>query len=258
MNRAIRIILVDGRELVRQGLRRMLESEEDMQVVGDYASAEEALFEMARLYQDIVVMGTQMPGMSWLEATRSLKKSGPGHGGDVIILAESMDCQAEALEAGAADCLPEDVTHGELAQTIRQVYRNRHSSKAINGLVEEAVELLIPPPTNAARLLKFMCQLGEILHDDFASIICTVGSWDGGTVITIQPQPATSASLPLMLANMPEVEKVEEQPLAAGVFSGVAKKLGFLPKSGISCSKRLRVTLKETDTARQELVNALN
>ena len=43
MNKAVRIVLVDSRALVRHGLRYMLESEEDMQVVGDYASAEEAV-----------------------------------------------------------------------------------------------------------------------------------------------------------------------------------------------------------------------
>jgi len=43
MNKAVRIVLVDGYELFRHGLRYMLESEEDMQVVGDYASAEEAV-----------------------------------------------------------------------------------------------------------------------------------------------------------------------------------------------------------------------
>ena len=252
MNKAISILLVDGHELVRLGLRHMLESEEDMRVVGDCASAEEALSEIARLHQDIVLMGTQLPGMNWIEATRCLKGNRPKSGGDVILLSESMDCQAEALGAGAASCLLKDVTHVELARTIREVYRNRHSLKECAGLVEEVIELVIPRTVNAAQLLRFMCQLGEILHSGFASIICTVGSWDRDTTITIRAHSADPSSLLLMLANMPEVAKVEEEPLTRYVFSSLHKKFRFLPKSSISPSKRLRVTLQETGMVRHE------
>jgi DNA-binding NarL/FixJ family response regulator len=258
MNKVIRIVLVDGRELVRYGLRHMLESEEDMKVVGDYASAEEALFEMIRLHGEIIIMGMWMPGMSWLEATRSLNRNSLYSGVDVIILAESEHYRAEAMEAGAASYLLKDTTHTELAQAIRQVYRDRHSSKECDGLVEDAVELVIPPSANAAYLLSFMYQLAEILHDGFASIICTVGSWNRGTVITIRPSSTTHSSLVIALANMAEVEKVEEEPLTRGAFPSFTKKFGLLPKLGINPDQRLRITLKEADTARQGLVTALN
>ncbi len=254
--KGIRIVLVDGRELVRQGLRHMLEVEEDMKVVGDYASAEEALAEMARLHQDIVLMGTQLPGMNWIEATRSLKRNKPNPCNAVIILAESGGYRVEALEAGAAGYLLKDITHVELVQTIRQVYRISPSPKERDNVVEEAVELVVPPPVNAAQLLRFMCQLGEILHDGFASIICTVGSWDRGTTITIRSY-STPSSLLITLANMAEVEKIEEEPLARDIFPSFTKKLGLLPRSRISLSKRIHVTLKETDIARQELVTVL-
>ncbi len=254
----IRILLVDGRGLMRQGLRHMLETEEDMKVVGDYASAEEALIETVRLHQDIVLMSTQMPGMNWLEATRHLKRSGPGHGGDIIILAESLDYRAEAMEAGAASYLcSEEITHAELTRTIREVYGNRHSLEGSGGLVEEAVELVIPPSVNAAQLLRFMCQLAEILHDDFASIICTVGSWDSGTIITIRPHSATPSALLITLANMPQVEKAEEELPKRDAFSSFTKKLGFMPRLGINPSKRISVILKEDGIAKEKLVTVL-
>jgi len=249
MDKAIRIVLVDGRELIRYGLRRILESEEDMQIVGDYASAEETLFETIRLRQDIVLMSTQLPGMDWLEAIRSLKRSGSNSDGEVIILSESVDYRVEALKAGAAKCLLKDVTSVELIQAIRQVYRNKHWSKERDGFIEEMVELIIPPPVNAARLLRFMCQLGEILHDDFTSIICTVGSWNRGTIITIRSQPATYSALLITLANMPEVERVKEEMLTKEPLVSFYKKFGLLPRLKIIPSKRLHVTLKETDTA---------
>lgn len=258
MNKAIRIVLADGRELVRHGLRHMMEAEADMEVVGDYTSAEEALFAMLRLRCDIVIMGTWMPGISWLEATRSFKRNALYSGVDVIILAESGHYRDEALEAGAASYLLKDMTHMELAQAIRQVYRDKHSPKECADLVEEAVELVIPPPANAAQLLRFISQLAEILHDGFASIICTVGSWDRGTIITIRPYATTPSSLIVALANIAGVEKVEEAPTTGDVFSSLNRKLGFLPRLGINPGKRIRVTLQATGIVSPELVTALN
>jgi len=258
MKKHIRILLVDEHELVRHGLRHMLESEEDMEVVGDCANAEEAFSQMAGLSPDIVLMDIQMPAMNGIEATRYLKRNELDANADVIVLAECADYLVEALEAGAAGYLLKEMTRAELVQAIRQVYSNKHSSKERDGLVEEAVELVIPPPADAAQLLKFTCQLAEILHDGLASIICTVGSWDRGTTITIRPNSTTHSDLAIALAQIAEVEKVEEEPLTRGMFSGLPKKFNFLPRLGINPSKRLRVTLKETSMARQELATVSN
>lgn len=237
MNKAIRILLVDDFEVVRHGLRYMLTPEEDMDVVGD-CDVEEASSKIARLYPDIVLTG--MSGI-----IRSLKRNLDY---DVIVLAESLDYRAEALEAGAAGYLLKDVTRVELAQTIRQVYSNRPL------VVKEAVELVIPPLDNATQLLRFMCHLEKTLHDNSASIVWAVFPKDCDTVITTQLQPTTFSTLLINLANMSEVEKVEEEPLAEGAFSNLPKRLRFLLNSGISTHKRVvRVTLKETGIA-QEIV----
>lgn len=252
MNKAIRILVVDDNELVRYGLRRMLEPEEDMEVVGDCANAEEAFSKVSRLHPNMVLMGAEMPGTNGIEATRSLKRNGLDYGGDVIVLGDSVDYRDKALEAGAASYLVKNVTREELAQAVREVYQNRHSVERCNGYVDEAVELVVPPPADAACLLRFMYRLEEIFNDNFATILRTVGSWSGPTIITILLGPSTSLSLlVLKLANMPEVEKVEEEPLARGTF---AKNMGVLPELSISPSERIRVTLKETSMARRELV----
>ena len=258
MESAIRIILVDGRELVRHGLRHMLEPEEDMKVVGECASAEEALVEMVRLHQDIVLMGTKLPGINIIEATRSLKRNGRNRGVEVIIVADSVDYRVEALEAGAANYLLKDVARTELVQVIRRVYRDRHSSKECNGLVEESVELVIPSLAEASWMLRFMCQLGEILHEKADSIICTVGSWDCDTIITVHPESITPSNLLITLANMPEVEKVEEESLPKSILSSFSRKFGALSRLRINPTRRLRVTLRETDVVKQEFTTVLN
>lgn len=252
----IRIVLIHSHELIRHGLRYTLESEEDMQVVGDYANADEASVEMTRVRGDITLMGTQTLGMSWIDAVRGLKGGGLHRAGNVIILADSLDYRDKALEAGATSYLLSDVTHEELVKTIRQVYRNRDAGKERGDLTVDVVELVVARPPNAANILRFMCQLSEIFDDDFGSIICTVGSWDRDSVITVRAQPASAPSLPVLLASMPEVEKVEEEPIAAGVFASFQQKIRLLPRPGINPSKRIHITLKETSMAGGQLDTA--
>ena len=138
------------------------------------------------------------------------------------------------------------------------------SEKKCDDLVREGVELVIPPPPSAASLVRFMCQLGKRLNNDngsynCASIVHTVGSWNRGAVISLTLRATTLVALLKRLEIMPEVEKVEEEPLLAGDdLSSFHKKFGFLSSSNISHSNRVRVTLKEIGTTRQGLVNVLN
>ncbi len=136
MNKAIRILFVAEHEVIRWGLRRMLGTEEDMEVVGDCANVEEAFPKIARLHPDMVLMDTQMPGTSGIEAAHKLTRKALDYGADVIILGESTDYRAEAMEAGAAAYLLKGITRLELVQAVRQVYRNRHSVKEGGSLTE--------------------------------------------------------------------------------------------------------------------------
>ena len=216
---------------------------------------------MARLRPDIVLMDTQMSGINGIEATRHLKSNELDYDADVIMLADGEDYRAEALEAGAAGYLLKNITHVELAQAVREVYWNRQSPRADDSFIEEEVELVVTPPANAAQLLRFMCQLEERFHDkydNYASILHTVGSWDWGIVITVLLQSGRLSSLLEKLADMPEVEKVDEEPLANGASSSLPKKFGELPRSSISHNRRLHVTLKEASIAGQRLATVLS
>jgi len=260
----IRVLLVDDHELVRCGVRGMLKQEEDMEVVGDCSSVEEALLQVEKLSPDIVLTETQMPGIGGIEATRRLhQKQTPCN---VIMLTSREDCLAEALDAGAAGYLLKDIKSQELAQAIRRVYQGelvvdeRFALQGMGGesgylpqgcdssgtLVKEA-ELIILPPVDATRLLRFTYQLEDALT---ASIIQQVGSWDRGTTITIRLRNVT----PLVdilngLGKMPDVEGTREQPAAKH------NSFDFYPKSAaklrIRPRKKLLVTLKQADTAKQ-------
>lgn len=68
----IRILLVDDQHIIRQGLRSMLESNEDMQVVGEAENGQRALEEIAKLHPDIVLMDIRMPVMDGVAATKAI------------------------------------------------------------------------------------------------------------------------------------------------------------------------------------------
>ena len=241
MKEDIKVLLVDDHELIRAGLQSMLAPEEGIEVVGDCSSAEEALSEVRRLSPDVVLMDPHLPGMHGIEATRRLKGTELHCDVDVIMLAESVNYQAEALEAGAAAFLLKDVKSEELTQAIRQVYRNKYSLEEGRSLINE-VELVIPPTVDAARLLRFVCQLEETYKDSHSGIRQMVGSWDRGAGITIQLFNNPLANFLDKLRNMPDVEKVEEGSTASSAFLSYPQKFGVLPRS--KTSPRVQITLK--------------
>lgn len=94
-----RILLVDDNSLFRRGVRHRLEQEEDMEIVGECTSAEEALSQLETLSPNVVIMDTWLPGMNGIEACRRM--TGNGHVCDVIMLGTGQELIAHALIAGA-------------------------------------------------------------------------------------------------------------------------------------------------------------
>ena len=260
----IRVFLVDDQEIVRCGVRVMLEQEEDMEIIGNYASAEEALHQTETLSPNIILMEVKMPGMGGIEGTRRYSQKRTTCG--VIMLTMCEDSVAEAMEAGAVGYLIKDIERQELAQAIRRVHNGelvidaRFALHGVEGgseylsqgcdssgtLVKEA-ELVILPPVDAARLFRFAYQVEEALE---ATIVQQVGSWDKGTAITIQLRKVT----PLVdildrLGKMPDVEDEREQPAANRNLTGFPQK--SIAKLRIRPVKKFLVTLKPASPAEQ-------
>ena len=121
MEKDIRILVVDDHQVVREGLRHLLAQEEDMEIVGQGANSEEALFQAEILSPDIVLMDIKMPGVNGIELTRQLTQKHPS--GKVIMLTLYDEYLTQAMEAGANGYLLKDIKREELAQAIRQVHR---------------------------------------------------------------------------------------------------------------------------------------
>lgn len=119
----IRVLLADDHALVREGTRRLLEAESDMQVVAEAASGEEAIDAAKKLRPDIAIMDMAMPGMGGIEATRAIKADCPGTAILVLSAYDDEPYLMALLDAGAAGFLLKSVHGQELVNAIRAVAR---------------------------------------------------------------------------------------------------------------------------------------
>jgi DNA-binding NarL/FixJ family response regulator len=120
---SIRIVLVDDEHLVRAGLRLILESEEDLEVVGEAEDGAAAVELVTTADPDVVLMDIQMPGMNGLEATRQIVDLGREESSRVLILTtfELDEYVYDALRAGASGFLLKRTPATELVNAIRVV-----------------------------------------------------------------------------------------------------------------------------------------
>jgi DNA-binding NarL/FixJ family response regulator len=118
----IRLLLVDDQQLIRDGLKAMLEIEPDLEVIGTADNGKVALSQIATLQPDIVLMDVRMPVMDGREATRLISDRFPDT--KVLVLSTFDDDHyiADAVRAGAQGYLLKDMPAEELAQAIRLLH----------------------------------------------------------------------------------------------------------------------------------------
>jgi DNA-binding NarL/FixJ family response regulator len=120
---SIEILLVDDHQVVREGLRCMLELESDLNVVGEASDADEVLLKVDSLSPEIVLMDIKMGGVDGIELTRRLKAAYPSI--SVIMLTLYDEYLTQAIEAGAVGYLLKDIKREELVKAIRSVKQGR-------------------------------------------------------------------------------------------------------------------------------------
>ena len=121
----IRILLADDQALIRAGFRMLLDSADDMEVVGEASDGAQAVALARRRLADVILMDIRMPGVDGLEATRRIAADDDLAGVKVIILTtfESDEYVYQAIRAGASGFLVKDAEPAELVQAVRVVAR---------------------------------------------------------------------------------------------------------------------------------------
>lgn len=154
---SIRVFICDDHTLFRQGIRKLLELEKDMEVVGEAGNGQEMLGMLQKARPDVVLMDIVMPKMDGITAAYKFKKILP-HANIIILTGYSDERYIfRAIKAGATGYLLKDASVEELIEAIRRVYKGE-------ALVQ---------PVIAAKVLKEFAMLdkrnikeGEMFYND--------------------------------------------------------------------------------------------
>lgn len=118
----IRVLVVDDHDLVREGTRRVLELEEEIEVVGEASDGEEAVKKAIELKPDVILMDIAMPGVNGIEATKQIKACLPDTAVLVLTAYDNDQYIFGLLESGAAGYLLKNVHGSALVEAIRSVH----------------------------------------------------------------------------------------------------------------------------------------
>ncbi len=114
-----RLLLVDDHAVVRSGLKMLLENERDVEIVGEAASAGEAIEAATQLTPNVILMDIGLPDLSGIEATREIKKRLPQVAIVALTIHEDEEYFFKMLEAGATGYVPKRAAPEELLTAIR-------------------------------------------------------------------------------------------------------------------------------------------
>ncbi len=208
--RQLRVLLVDDHEVVRVGLRSLIERREGLKIVGEAATAAEAVAQALQLRPDVVVLDIRLPGRSGIEACRDIKARSPDT--KIVILTSFADDEAlfEAIAAGADGYVLKQIGSDDLVRALERVgqgeslldpaltdkvfakvreARRRERGEAFAALSEQEVRILAlvaEGRTNA--------QIGRALHFSEKTVRNYVSAILGKLGLTSRAQAAAYAA----------------------------------------------------------------
>lgn len=163
-NTKIRVLVADDHKVVRAGLSALLNTEPDIEVVGQAENGAKAVDETLRLKPDVVIMDLMMPVMDGLAATETLHEKAPEARILILTTFGTSDGIARALAAGASGALLKNADSGELASAIRIVHAGK---QAISAEIRHQIQTDPPVPDLTPRQSEILNSMTQGLsnHD---------------------------------------------------------------------------------------------
>jgi DNA-binding NarL/FixJ family response regulator len=169
----IRLLLVDDQNIVRKGLKVLLEAQAGFQIVGEAGNGREAIAQVEALQPDVVLMDVRMPEMDGVAATQIIVKQFPKTRVLVLSTFDDDDYVVRAMQGGAKGYLLKDSQVEELAQAIRAVHSG--FTQLGPGLFDKAVA---PAPLPPLQPVKLPPELAELTRRE-REVLCLIA--DGAT-----------------------------------------------------------------------------
>jgi NarL family two-component system response regulator LiaR len=144
MTKVIRVLIADDHAIVRKGLRALLATERDIEVIGEAEDGAQAVSQARALQPDVILMDLVMPKMDGIEATRQITEQQKGAHILVLTSFAADDQVFPAIKAGALGYLLKDSGPDELVQAIHQVQRGEPSLEP--SIARKVLHELSQPP----------------------------------------------------------------------------------------------------------------
>ena len=149
----IKVLLADDHTLFRQGIRNLLASETDLEVVAEVSNAGDAMEKTSELRPDVVLMDIGMPGFSSFEATRNIRRDRPDTKVLFLTMYDDEDYLVEGMEVGGNGYVLKDCPAAQLLAAIRDV--NRGGSYLSPRMLSQLVDDFRSRVKSSARLPRF-------------------------------------------------------------------------------------------------------
>ena len=167
----IRCVIVDDQALFREGLRRVLEDEGDIRVVGEASDAAQALEKVKALHPDVLLMDVRMPGMSSFEAARRLQKEVPATSIIFLTMHSDEGYLQQFLDVRASAYILKDTPGPTLIAAMRDVFMGRKflSPQLVGKVTEDTpqgrkVRVLTPRERQVVKMIAEGCSVKEIAN----------------------------------------------------------------------------------------------
>jgi len=142
MSQKVRIVIAEDHTILREGLRSLLSSDPNLEVVGEAEDGREAIQCVERFKPNLILTDLSMPRMNGMEAIKEIKRQSPETKILVLTVHKAEEYILSTFQAGADGYLLKDSTHAELVMAVKKVLSGKHyispeiSEKVIEGYLE--------------------------------------------------------------------------------------------------------------------------